>query len=99
MAMTHGTQQGLDLRATCGNFALEWVCGILPLSPLRNACVVSPLQLICAPLVFRLPRTPGRRVSPYEGVRAFIPPVPPWPSNGMSDDGLALCYPDRRKAH
>ena len=93
MTMTQGTQQGLDLRATYGNFALEWVCGTLPLSPLRNACLLSLLQLICAPLVFRLPRTLGRLVSPYDGVSAFILPVPAWPSDDVSDDGSGSLSP------
>ena len=92
MAITQGTQQGLDLRATYGNFALEWVCGTLPLS-LRNACLVSLLQLICAPLVFRFPRTLGRLVNPYEGVSAFLPPVPAWPSDDVLDDGSGSLSP------
>ena len=59
----------------------------------RNACLLSLLQLICAPLVSRSPRTLGRLVNPYEGVRAFVPPVPVWPSDDVSDDGSGSLSP------
>ena len=32
-------------------------------------------------------------MNPYEGVRAFVPPVPVWPSDDVSDDGSGSLSP------